>query len=97
MKKEEITRQRNLLLSKEIDELKIQLAEQKELNSETVKKANDIILQLDGIRNVWLKSLEEVIEQKKRYKQLIREVTELRNNIKGRNVIERCFYKIKRK
>lgn len=97
MKKEEITRQRNLLLSKEIDELKIQLAEQKELNSETVKKANDIFLQLEGIRNVWVKSLEEVIELKKRYKQLIREVTELRNNIKGRNAITRWFYKIRQK
>lgn len=96
MRKEEITRQRNLLLSKEIDELKAKLAEQKDLNSESVKKANDLILQLEGIRNIWLKSLEEVGEQKEKYNKLIKEVTELRNSIKGRNAIERWFYKIKK-
>jgi len=96
MRKEEITRQRNLLLSKEIDELKVKLAEQKDINSESAKKANDLIHQLEGIRNVWLKSLEEVVEQKEKYKQLIKEVTELRNSIKGRNAIERWFYKIKK-
>ena len=96
MKKEEITRQRNLLLSKEVEELKAQLAKNEELNSDSVKRAEALIRELEAIKGVWLAALEEVEQQKKQYKKLINEVKELRNSIKGRNAIERWFYKMKK-
>lgn len=96
MKKEEITRKRNLLLSKEVEELKHQLEMQKDMNSETNKKAETLIKELEAIKVVWLASLEEVEQQKKQYKKLIDEVKELRNSVKGRNAIERWFYKVRK-
>lgn len=97
MRKEEITRKRNLELSKELDEVRFQLAMQKDLNSESMKRAKELITELEAIKLTWLKSLKEVDEQKEQYKRLINELKDLRNNIKGRNAITRWFYKIRRK
>lgn len=97
MRKKEITRQRNLELSKELEDIKFQLAVQKELNSESTKKAKELIVELEMIKLAWLKSLKEVEKQKEQYRDLIDEVKDLRNNLKGRNAITRWFYKAKRK
>ena len=96
MKKEDIIRQRNILLSKEIEDLKSQLAMNKDLNSESMKKSEALIKELESVKVVWLASLEEVEQQKKEYKKLIDELKELRNSVKGRNAIERWFYKIRK-
>ena len=96
MKKEDIIRQRNILLSKEIEDLKSQLAMNKDLNSESMKKSEALIEELESVKVVWLASLEEVEQQKKEYKKLIDELKELRNSVKGRNAIERWFYKIRK-
>ena len=97
MRKEEITRKRNLELSKELDEIRFQLAMQKDLNSESMKKAKELITELEAIKLTWLKSLKEVENQREQYRDLINEVKDLRNNLKGRNAITRWFYKMKRK
>ena len=97
MRKKEITRQRNLELSKELEDVKFQLAMQKELNSESAKKAKELIAELEAIKLTWLKSLKELNNQREQYRDLIIEVKDLRNNLKGRNAITRWFYKMKRK
>ncbi len=94
MRKKEITRQRNLELSKELEDVKFQLAMQKELNSESAKKAKELIAELEAIKLTWLKSLKELNNQREQYRDLIIEVKDLRNNLKGRNAITRWFYKM---
>ena len=92
MKQEDVLRKRNIELLKELDEAKSQLAMEKDLNSESTKKAQDLIVELEMIKSTWLKALDEVDEQRKLYKKLIEEVKEFKNSVKGRNAIERWFY-----
>lgn len=89
-------RKRNLILSKEVEELKTELAMQKEISAESQKKADALIRELEAIKGVWIATLEEVEQQKKQYQKLIGEVKELRNSVKGRTAIERWFYKMKK-
>ena len=96
MKKEEITRKRNMELTKELEDVKFQLAIQKDLNSESLKRAQELVNELEIIKVAWMKELSDIHERKKEYEQLISELKDMKNSIKGRKSITR-WMKNKRK
>ena len=81
MKKEEILRKRNLQLVQEIEELKIELEQQKEANSSLQTEV--LIEHIENIKNALFSSIDEIDELRTEYKALIEEVKEYFNILKG--------------
>ena len=81
MKKEEILRKRNLQLVQEIEELKTELEQQKEVNS--ALNTDVLIKHIKGIQNELFSSIDEIDELRTEYKALIEEVKEYRDTLKN--------------
>lgn len=81
MKKEEILRKRNLQLVQEIEELKTELEQQKEVNSSL--NTDVLIKHIKGIQNELSSSIDEIDELRTEYKALIEEVKEYRDTLKN--------------
>lgn len=81
MKKEEILRKRNLQLIQEIEELKTELEQQKEVNSSL--NTDVLIKHIKGIQNELSSSIDEIDELRTEYKALIEEVKEYRDTLKN--------------
>lgn len=81
MKKEEILRKRNLQLIQEIEELKTELEQQKEVNSSL--NTDVLIKHIKGIQNELSSSIDEIDELRTEYKALIKEVKEYRDTLKN--------------
>ena len=83
MKKDEILRKRNLQLVQEIEELKTELEQQKELNSSL--KTDVLVEHIENIKNELFKSISEIDELRVQYQELIDEIKEFRDIIKDKN------------
>ena len=82
MKKDEIMRKRNLLLAKEVEELKTELKRQKEINSSL--KTDILFEHIENIKNEFLTSIEEIENLKAEYQALINEMKEYRDTLKNK-------------
>lgn len=80
MKKDEILRKRNLQLVQEIECLKTELEQQKELNSSL--NTDVLVKHIDNIKNEFLKSINEIDNLRSEYRELIDEIMEFRNTLK---------------
>ena len=92
MRKEDVLRKRNEELSKQLEEAKIELSMQKDLNSEAAQKAKELITRLEIIKSQMEQTLDEIENIRNKYKSLITEMKEFKDSVKGRNAIERWFY-----
>ena len=81
MKKEEILRKRNLQLVQEIEELKTELEQQKEVNSSL--NTDVLIKHIKSIQHELSSSIDEIDELRAEYKALIEEVKEYRDTLKN--------------
>ena len=82
MKKDEIMRKRNLLLAKEVEELKTELERQKEVNSSL--KTDILFKHIENIKKEFLTSIEEIENLKAEYQALIDEMKEYRDTLKNK-------------
>lgn len=83
MKKDEIMRKRNLLLVKEVEELKAELEKQKEINSSL--KTNALFENIENIKKKFLASIEEIENLRIEYQTLIDEMKEFRKTLIDKN------------
>ena len=93
MTKEEILRKRNLELTKEISELKRQLAEQQQME----EQAKKIVKANEEIRVDLMSALQQAYEFRDKYQELVKEVKNFKKTVKGRNAIERWVFDLKKK
>lgn len=77
----ELLRKRNLDLSAELDELRFELEYEKKLKSGSMKKAKDLIDELESIKIRWNKSLDEIEQYKMQYEQLISELRHIKSTM----------------
>ena len=83
MKKDEIMRKRNLLLVKEVEELKDELERQKEINSSL--KTDALFEHIENIKKEFLASIEEIDNLRTEYQTLIDEMKEFRKTLIDKN------------
>lgn len=79
MKKEDVLRKRNLQLVQEIEDLKTELEQQKEINSSL--NINALIQHVENIKSELLSSINEIENLKDEYKTLIYEMKEFRRTM----------------
>lgn len=83
MKKDEIMRKRNVLLAKEVDDLKAELERQKEINSSLQTDA--LFEHIENIKKEFLASIEEIDNLRIEYQTLIDEMKEFRKTLIDKN------------
>lgn len=95
-KRTELLERRNESLVRQLDNAKLALKKEKDLNSESAKRANKLINDLEEIKENFENSLAEIQEQEQEYKELIDEMISFRNDlIKGVLPKRNIFRKIK--
>lgn len=77
-KQAELVRKRNAELSKQIDELKEKIKLDSQLNSESHKRVEDLISDLEDIKSKWLNSIEKLEKKSYEYSILISELKEIK-------------------
>lgn len=82
-KQMDVIRKRNAELNKELDDLKIELAMNTQLNMESYEQAKDLIACLEQIKADWLKSLEEIQNARVEYSFLIDELKNIKKIMTG--------------
>lgn len=85
----ELARKNNSKLQKEFNNLKFKLEYDQKLNREGLKKAKDLIFELEQTKAKWLKSLNELNEERERYHELSNDLQKMRNEMiaKGYNKV----------
>lgn len=97
-KRTELLERRNESLARQLDNAKTALKKEKDLNSESVKRANKLINNLEQIKENFENSLAEIKGYEKEYKELIDEMVSFRNDLtKGILPRRNLFRKIKDK
>lgn len=66
-------------LSKKLEAARFELAELRELNSESSKRAKELIAELESIKAEWLQALDALNLQRAKYEKLNHEIRKYRN------------------
>lgn len=77
-KQMDIVRKKNAELSKQLDDIKFQLEFNSQLNMNGYNKAKDLIVELESIKQDWLKSLNDLNNQKEKYSDLVNDLHEIK-------------------
>ena len=77
----ENVRKRNIELNKQIDDLNYMLEYNKKLNTESYQTVNELIDDLENIREEWLETLQRLHDKESEYQGLISNMKEVKENM----------------
>ena len=75
----DLIRKKNAELSKQLDDMRFKLESNTQLNMEGYKKAKDLIVELEEIKQDWLSTLYDLNNQRERYSDLINDLQKIKN------------------
>ena len=84
-KQNKILKKQNEKLLKEIKSINFEFKELKNINSESEKRAKDLIQRLDKIKSDWENMIEELEVQRNKYNDLIDDIQKCRNGMVRRS------------
>lgn len=100
-KKTELLQRRNESLARQLENAKLSLKKEKNINEESQKRIDSLICDLEQIKTNFEMSLNEINKEKELYKELIDEMVSFRSDLtKGilpkRNILKKIKDKFKR-
>lgn len=74
----ETIRKRNIELTEQLEDLRFKLEFNSQLNEEGYRQAKDLIDELEGIKQEWLLSLNDLNDKREKYSALIADLEEIK-------------------
>lgn len=74
-------RKRNIELTKQLEDVKFQLEFNSQLNMNGYKKAKDLIVELEEIKQDWILAIKDLNDKRTKYSCLINELQDMKKNM----------------
>ena len=79
LKQSDMIRKRNIELTEQLNDMRFQLEFNSQLNADSYRRANDLIDELEEIKEKWLYTLNDLNNKREEYSKLIIDLQKIKN------------------